>query len=50
MFSHQLDDLEFFNQDMAARRNADETWLSEYPVEEETKGWPADEAVYMSIG
>ena len=49
-FSHQPDELEFFNQYMAARRNADETWLSVYPVEEESKGWPAEEAVYVNIG
>lgn len=35
---------------MATRRDAAETWLSVYPVEDETKGWHPEAPVYVNIG
>ena len=49
-FSHEPEKLEFFNQCMAARRSADQTWLSVFPVEEYTKGWDPKAPVYVDIG
>lgn len=43
--------LEFFQKFMSIRRQgAQETWLSVYPVEEETHSWTPDKAVYVNIG
>lgn len=43
--------LGFFQTFMSIRRQgAQETWLSVYPVEEETKTWNPNDAVYVNIG
>lgn len=43
--------LGFFQKFMSVRRQgAQETWLSVYPVEEETKDWSPSDAVYINIG
>ncbi|KAI1655087.1 S-adenosyl-L-methionine-dependent methyltransferase [Daldinia decipiens] len=34
----------------ALRRQPDATWLSVYPVETETAGWPADQPLYVNVG
>lgn len=49
-FVHQPEALDHFNQYMAARREAAETWLSVYPVEEETKMWDPEAPVYVNMG
>lgn len=35
---------------MASRREGAETWLSVYPVEEETKAWNPEAPVFVNIG
>ncbi|MCJ1397469.1 hypothetical protein MMC11_000662 [Xylographa trunciseda] len=42
--------LEWFNQYMSSRRNAAESWLSAYPVKEETKDWSPEKAVFVNMG
>jgi len=43
--------LSFFQKFMSIRRQgAKETWLSVYPVEEETRSWSPEKAVYVNIG
>jgi hypothetical protein len=43
--------LAIFQKFMSIRRQgAQETWLSVYPVEQETKSWNPDKAVYVNIG
>ena len=43
--------LEYFQKFMSIRRQgAQETWLSVYPVEEETRSWNPDKAVYVNVG
>jgi hypothetical protein len=43
--------LEIFQNFMSIRRQgAQDTWLSVYPVEEETKSWSPEKAVYVNIG
>jgi len=43
--------LAIFQRFMSIRRQgAQETWLSVYPVEEETKAWSQEKAVYVNIG
>jgi hypothetical protein len=43
--------LEIFQKFMSIRRQgAQDTWLSVYPVEEETKSWSPEKAVYVNIG
>ena len=50
-FAHHSQELDYFNQYMAARREgAAETWLSIYPVEDETRGWDPEAPVYVDIG
>ncbi|KAK0625922.1 S-adenosyl-L-methionine-dependent methyltransferase [Immersiella caudata] len=49
-FSSHPENLKYFNDLMALRRKSNESWLSVYPVEEATKGWSADNAVYVNIG
>ena len=39
----------YFNQYMASRREGG-TWLSVYPVDEETKGWDPEAPVYVDMG
>ncbi|KAI1379800.1 S-adenosyl-L-methionine-dependent methyltransferase [Hypoxylon crocopeplum] len=34
----------------ALRRQPDATWLSVYPIETETAGWPADQPLYVNVG
>ncbi|KAL9116884.1 MAG: hypothetical protein Q9187_006587 [Circinaria calcarea] len=38
------------NQHMAARRKGMPTWLSVYPVEQDTKAWKSEAPVYVDIG
>ncbi|MCJ1268551.1 hypothetical protein MMC22_008439 [Lobaria immixta] len=40
----------YFNEYMASRREGKPTWLSVYPVEDETKGWNAKAPVFVDIG
>lgn len=49
-FASHPDNLKYFNDFMALRRNSDLSWLSVYPVREATAGWDADKAVYINIG
>ncbi len=49
-FVSHPENLNYFNDFMALRRDSGLSWLSVYPVREETKGWPADKAVYVNIG
>ncbi|KAI0139125.1 S-adenosyl-L-methionine-dependent methyltransferase [Hypoxylon sp. NC0597] len=46
----QPEKLGYFNDYMAFRREADVSWLSVYPVAEETKGWSPERPVYVNIG
>jgi O-methyltransferase domain len=39
-----------FNQHMASRREAMATWLSVFPVEQETRGWDPQKPVFIDIG
>ena len=49
-FKDRPDKLKYFNDYMALRRTADVSWLSVYPVEEETKGWDPEKPVYVNMG
>lgn len=49
-FEHHPEELQFFNDFMAARRDAVESWLSVYPIAEESKGWDPDEVLFVNIG
>jgi hypothetical protein len=49
-FASHPENLRYFNDLMALRRGSNESWLTVYPVEEVTKGWSADKAVYVNIG
>ena len=43
--------LELFQKFMSIRRQGpQETWLSIYPVEEETRSWDPEKAVYVNVG
>ncbi|KAI1141460.1 S-adenosyl-L-methionine-dependent methyltransferase [Hypoxylon sp. FL0543] len=46
----QPEKLRYFNDYMAFRREAELSWLSVYPVAEETRGWSPDKPVYVNIG
>ncbi|TQS32606.1 hypothetical protein Golomagni_07074, partial [Golovinomyces magnicellulatus] len=49
-FSSHPKNLGFFNDYMALRRSSDISWLSVYPVANETKDWDPTRAVYVNIG
>ena len=49
-FDNHPDKLKFFNDYMALRRGPDVSWLSVYPIEEETKDWDPTGLVYVNIG
>lgn len=51
-FSQHPEHLEWFNNYMASRRSADETWLSTYNVESELrlKDWGSDDPIFVNIG
>ncbi|PSN71814.1 S-adenosyl-L-methionine-dependent methyltransferase [Corynespora cassiicola Philippines] len=49
-FSSHPNELKHFNDYMAFRREPKLSWLTVYPVEEETQNWPADKPVYVNIG
>lgn len=50
-FEDQPDRLKFFNEYMALRRSADVSWLSVYPVEEETTDWhDPTRPLYVNMG
>jgi len=42
--------LAYFNDFMALRRAPEMSWLSVYPIEEETKGWIGEKALFVDIG
>jgi hypothetical protein len=44
------ENLGFFNDFMAFRREPELSWLSVYPVAEQANGCPPDRAVYVNIG
>ena len=41
---------EYFNQYMTTQRQGLPTWLSVYPVSEETKGWSPEKPVFVDVG
>ena len=49
-FQYHPENLEYFNQYMASRREGAETWLSVYPIEEETRLWDPEAAVFINMG
>ena len=49
-FENNQEKLKCFNEYMALRRKADTSWLSVYPVAEQTKGWDPEKPVYVNIG
>ena len=49
-FPKHPENLEYFNQHMAARRESMTTWLDVYPVEKETAGWNPEAPVFVDIG
>ncbi|KAF6238850.1 hypothetical protein HO173_002722 [Letharia columbiana] len=49
-FESHPKNLEYFNQYMASRREGAETWLSVYPVEEETKSSNPEAPVFVNVG
>ncbi|KAI4287906.1 MAG: hypothetical protein L6R35_002829 [Caloplaca aegaea] len=40
----------FFNEYMLHRRKGMATWIDVYPLEDETKGWDSEKAVFVDIG
>lgn len=49
-FTDNPENLKHFNEYMANRRTSEVSWLSVYPVKEETKNWDASKPVYVNIG
>ncbi|KAF7956538.1 hypothetical protein EAE96_003874 [Botrytis aclada] len=49
-YSTQPEKLQFFNDYMAFRREPALSWLSVYPVEEETKNWDPSLPVFVNMG
>ena len=49
-FQHNPHRFEWFNQYMAAQGAGNPTWLSVYPVVEQTSGWNPDEPVFVDLG
>lgn len=49
-FENHPKNLKFFNDYMAYRREPQVSWLSVYPVEEQTKNWDSSKPVYVNIG
>ncbi|KAH7325878.1 S-adenosyl-L-methionine-dependent methyltransferase [Stachybotrys elegans] len=49
-FRDRPENLRYFNDYMAFRREPTLSWLTVYPVEEEAKDWPADRPLYVNIG
>ncbi|KAF2280229.1 S-adenosyl-L-methionine-dependent methyltransferase [Westerdykella ornata] len=49
-FKDHPENLKFFNDYMAHRREAEVSWLSVYPVLEQTKDWDPAKPVYVNIG
>lgn len=49
-FKDHPDKLRFFNDYMALRRRPEPSWLSVYPVKEETKDWDPEAPVYVNMG
>jgi hypothetical protein len=49
-FSDHPDHLAFFNDYMALRRQPELSWLTVYPVSEETKNWDPERPVYVNVG
>ncbi|KAL2756635.1 hypothetical protein ACRALDRAFT_1075525 [Sodiomyces alcalophilus JCM 7366] len=49
-FADHPEKLDYFNDYMAFRREPELSWLTVYPVEEETRGWDASRPVYVNIG
>lgn len=44
------ENLRYFNEFMAGRRKADESWLSVCDIEAETQGWPPDRPLFVNMG
>ncbi|KAF3022577.1 hypothetical protein E8E14_013322 [Neopestalotiopsis sp. 37M] len=49
-FTDHPEHLGAFNDYMALRRKPDLSWLSVYPVTEETTGWSAEQPVFVNVG
>ena len=49
-FKDHPDKLKHFNDYMSLRRSPNVSWLSVYPVEEETNGWDPTAPVYVNMG
>ncbi|KAF4633291.1 hypothetical protein G7Y89_g4833 [Cudoniella acicularis] len=49
-FADHPEHLAPFNDYMALRRQPDLSWLTVYPVKEETKGWDPERPVYVNVG
>ncbi|KAI1360610.1 S-adenosyl-L-methionine-dependent methyltransferase [Xylaria arbuscula] len=49
-FSSYPQNLKYFNDFMAFRREADLSWLRVYPVKERAEGWSSDRPLYVNIG
>lgn len=49
-FQSHPENLNHFNDYMALRRGPEVSWITVYPVHEETVGWDADKPVYVNIG
>ncbi|EQL00303.1 O-methyl transferase B [Ophiocordyceps sinensis CO18] len=49
-FSERPENLAYFNDFMAARREPELSWLTVYPVRQEAQGLAADRALFLNIG
>lgn len=49
-FADHPDHLAFFNDYMALRRQPELSWLTVYPVSEQTLDWDPERAVYVNVG
>ncbi|KFA45947.1 hypothetical protein S40293_07288 [Stachybotrys chartarum IBT 40293] len=49
-YKDRPENLRHFNDYMAFRREPKLSWLTVYPVEQETKGWDGERPVYINIG
>lgn len=44
------ENLKYFQDYMALRREPEHTWLAVYPVAEEAKGWDSSRPIYVNMG
>ncbi|KAI0407023.1 S-adenosyl-L-methionine-dependent methyltransferase [Xylaria palmicola] len=49
-FADHPENLAYFNNFMAFRREPELSWLTVYPVEEQIQGWDPEKPVYVNIG